>query len=113
MRLEKCSSFRLETESSHDEINEAINITKEMLHSDRKMCPSMKRLDQGFSSINTKMTIDDFDILKILGEGSFGKVMLIRRKYDGTFYALKSLNKCAIVSSCQVEHTKSERKYFY
>jgi hypothetical protein len=38
---------------------------------------------------NTKVSIDDFDLLKVLGKGSFGKVMLVRHTETSQIYALK------------------------
>mmetsp|Transcript_10015 Transcript_10015/g.16114 ORF Transcript_10015/g.16114 Transcript_10015/m.16114 type:complete len:453 (-) Transcript_10015:131-1489(-) len=57
-----------------------------------------------------KVSVADFELLKVLGRGSFGKVMQVRRKKDGKVYAMKILKKKAIVQRHQVEHTKSERK---
>lgn len=57
--------------------------------------------------LNTRMTIADFDLLKVLGKGSFGKVMLVRRK--GKLYALKSLRKAKLVQRHQLGHTATER----
>jgi len=54
--------------------------------------------------------LDDFELLKVLGRGSFGKVMQVRKKSDGKIYAMKILKKQAIIARNQVEHTKAERK---
>ena len=32
---------------------------------------------------NAQMTIDDFTLLKLIGKGSYGKVMLVKKKDDG------------------------------
>uniref|UniRef100_A0A7S4DZX4 non-specific serine/threonine protein kinase n=2 Tax=Lotharella globosa TaxID=91324 RepID=A0A7S4DZX4_9EUKA len=52
----------------------------------------------------------DFELLKVLGRGNFGKVMQVRRKKDQKVYAMKILKKAAIVKRDQVEYTKAERK---
>lgn len=57
-----------------------------------------------------KVRLEDFELLKVLGRGSFGKVMQVRKKSNGTIYAMKILKKKAIVARNQVEHTKAERK---
>ena len=55
------------------------------------------------------MTIDDFHLLKVVGKGSFGKVVQVRKKDSGAIYALKILGKANIVKRNQVEHTRTER----
>lgn len=57
----------------------------------------------------TKVTLDDFDLLKVVGKGSFGKVMQVRHKSSEKIYAMKILRKAALVKRNQVNHTKSER----
>jgi p70 ribosomal S6 kinase len=37
------------------------------------------------------MGIEDFDILKLLGKGAYGKVYLVRRKRTKDLYALKHI----------------------
>ncbi|KJE95183.1 AGC/AKT protein kinase, variant [Capsaspora owczarzaki ATCC 30864] len=55
------------------------------------------------------VTIDDFDLLKVLGKGSFGKVMQVRKKDTGRIYAMKILVKDTLVARDEVQHTKAER----
>lgn len=59
---------------------------------------------------NAKVRIEDFELMKVLGRGSFGKVMQVRHKANGQIYAMKILKKSAIVARNQVEHTRAERK---
>ena len=56
------------------------------------------------------MSVDDFDLLKVIGKGSFGKVMQVRKKDNGRIYAMKVLKKEQLVARKQVAHTKTERK---
>jgi serum/glucocorticoid-regulated kinase 2 len=48
---------------------------------------------------------------QVLGKGSFGKVMLVKKKDDpeGALYAMKTLRKAALVKRNQVAHTATER----
>jgi serine/threonine protein kinase len=56
-----------------------------------------------------KVNAESFQLLKVVGKGSFGKVMLVKKKDDGKIYAMKVLNKQAIISRNQVIHTRSEK----
>lgn len=55
------------------------------------------------------LTIDDFDLLKVVGKGSFGKVMQVRKRDTQRIYALKTIRKAHIVSRSEVNHTLAER----
>lgn len=58
------------------------------------------------------LTPDDFKILKLLGQGSFGKVFLVTKDQapqQGAFFAMKVLRKELILQLNQVEHIMSER----
>ena len=44
-----------------------------------------------------KISFDDFDIIKVLGRGTYGKVMLVEKKDNKKCYAMKTLRKKYIV----------------
>lgn len=56
-----------------------------------------------------RLSIEDFDLLKLLGRGSFGKVMQVVKKDTKQIYALKIIRKQHIVSRLEVTHTLAER----
>merc|ERR1712019_173562 len=56
------------------------------------------------------VTLDDFDRIKTLGTGSFGRVMLVRHKDSGKYFAMKILDKSKVVKLKQVEHTLNEKR---
>jgi serine/threonine protein kinase len=62
-----------------------------------------------FSKSKQTVTKDDFELLTVIGKGSFGKVMQVRKKDDGKIYAMKVLRKDTIIARKQVTHTKSEK----
>ncbi|KAF9113129.1 hypothetical protein BGX27_002122 [Mortierella sp. AM989] len=55
------------------------------------------------------LSTTDFDILRVLGVGSFGKVYQVRKKDTGRIYAMKVLDKKQVIEQKQVEHTIAER----
>lgn len=55
-------------------------------------------------------SLEDFDRLKTIGTGSFGRVMLVQHKQNRNFYAMKILDKQKIVKMKQVEHTLNEKR---
>jgi len=43
--------------------------------------------------MSKEITIDDFELVKTLGKGTFGKVLLAKYKHDGRHYAIKVMKK--------------------
>ncbi|KAF2747381.1 kinase-like protein [Sporormia fimetaria CBS 119925] len=52
---------------------------------------------------------EDFEILKLIGKGTFGQVFQVRKKDTGRIYAMKVLSKKVIVQKKEVAHTLGER----
>ncbi|EQC35648.1 AGC protein kinase [Saprolegnia diclina VS20] len=57
-----------------------------------------------------KTRLDDFELLKVIGKGSYGKVTLVRKKDSKKLYAMKTLSKPNVKRRNQVEHTRTERR---
>ena len=53
--------------------------------------------------------ISDFELLKVVGKGSFGKVYLAKHKETQKYYAIKVLQKKAVMKRNEVKHIMSER----
>jgi len=62
-----------------------------------------------YAKNNKKVGVEDFELMKVIGKGSFGKVMQVRKKDDGEIFAMKVLRKEAIVARKQVAHTQAEK----
>jgi len=42
---------------------------------------------------NRKLSVDDFTLISVLGKGSYGKVVLVRKKDTEEIYAMKIIKK--------------------
>ncbi|KAK7061524.1 Non-specific serine/threonine protein kinase [Favolaschia claudopus] len=70
------------------------------------------RVQVTFEQYKTKraLTPRDFEFLKLIGRGTFGKVFQVRKKDTKRIYAMKVLSKKEIVAKKEVAHTIGERK---
>lgn len=55
------------------------------------------------------MAIDDYEIIRVVGKGYMGKVLVAREKASGQIYAIKSIHKQKILEKREINHTRSER----
>lgn len=92
----------------------------------QEQSPEMQKLDTDFKAflddakkeflekwekpLQNTACLDDFDRIKTLGTGSFGRVMLVQHKAKKTYYAMKILDKQKVVKLKQVEHTLNEKR---
>lgn len=61
-------------------------------------------------SRNESLSIEDFDLLRVVGKGSFGKVMQVRKKDTQRIYALKTIRKAHIAQRPgEINHILAER----
>lgn len=52
---------------------------------------------------------DSFEVLRLLGKGTFGQVYQVKKKDNGRIYAMKILSKKLIVKKKEIAHTIGER----
>jgi tRNA A-37 threonylcarbamoyl transferase component Bud32 len=59
--------------------------------------------------VKTGVGLEDFIPIRVIGKGSFGRVLLVKKKDNDQIFAMKVLMKASILKRNQVEHTKTER----
>ncbi|ORX88938.1 kinase-like protein [Basidiobolus meristosporus CBS 931.73] len=68
-------------------------------------CPSGEDFDH-----DAEPDLFQYELLRSLGRGAFGKVMVVRSKRDGKLYALKYISKSQCVKQRAVRNILSERR---
>ncbi|XP_057678325.1 serine/threonine-protein kinase Sgk1 isoform X4 [Corythoichthys intestinalis] len=97
----------------HPEVQSILNLSPaqdaELMSSSPSPPPSpTQQINLGPSS-NPSAKPNDFHFLKVIGKGSFGKVLLARHRSDDQFYAVKVLQKKAILKKKEEKHIMCER----
>lgn len=57
----------------------------------------------------TRLSLEDFETVKVIGKGAFGEVRLVQKKDTGKIYAMKTLLKSEMYKKDQLAHVKAER----
>lgn len=68
------------------------------------ICPNTQRIHI------PRARFSDFEVGKILGTGSFGRVLIARHKTKGIVCALKMLSKAQMLKTKQVSHVMAEKR---
>lgn len=69
---------------------------------------SLKDEDGNLKKIQ-RVSIEDFEILKVVGQGAFAKVYQVRKKGTSEIYAMKVMRKDKIMEKNHAEYMKAER----
>ena len=56
-----------------------------------------------------KVVIDDFEMMRVLGKGCAGKVLLVRHKTTEDLFALKAITKRHVLAHQELQHTLTEQ----
>lgn len=92
----------------HTDTSNDISMTTDLDEYGR-ICETNKRQPLGYVQ-SKKISLNDFHPIKLIGRGSWGKVMLSREKLTGSLYAIKILKKHVIISQNEVGHTLTENR---
>jgi hypothetical protein len=68
----------------------------------------LDREREGQDDNGNKVSLNNFELMAVLGRGGFGKVMQVRHRDTNVIYAMKILKKSELQRRRQVERTKTE-----
>jgi serine/threonine protein kinase len=57
-----------------------------------------------------RLSENEFDTMKVIGRGSYGRVLLVRKRDTRRVFAMKVLKKVVIAARGEIEHTMTEKK---
>jgi len=106
--IKKCCEKLFET---HSELKEHLNSTNtnNSILDNEKVKDSIIPVNINIKPFNN-FSLNDFKIIKTLGKGSFGKVLLVNNLLNKRYYAMKVLKKDMLQLKNQIIHTKTERE---
>ncbi|KAI7824912.1 AGC/NDR/NDR protein kinase [Kickxella alabastrina] len=66
--------------------------------------------ESGFMRLRrTKLSVTDFQTVKVIGRGAFGEVRLVQKRDTGKIFAMKILRKSEMIKKDQLAHVRAER----
>ncbi|KAF9935103.1 Serine/threonine-protein kinase [Mortierella alpina] len=75
----------------------------------RQLTALGRRESQFLRLRRTRLGLDDFVTVKVIGKGAFGEVRLVQKLDSGKIYAMKTLRKSDMFKKDQLAHVKAER----
>jgi len=94
-------------EMTQPQISDFLELNRAIAETSRES--GTKLTNDEIKTNNPKPSLEDFTLLKVVGKGSFGKVLQVRNRHSNNVYAMKQLKKSHVIKRNQVEHTKTER----
>ena len=93
----------------------AQNVGKVSISNEEKIKSLKDRIECGMlykkiMRTKSKLSLENFDLLKVLGQGAFGKVLLAEHKETEISCAIKVLFKKDVIEQKNVESTMVERR---
>ena len=62
------------------------------------------------------MSKEDFELIKVIGRGAYGKVYMVNHRASKKIFAMKSIKKSRVIETDQIEGTRGKKnltKYQY
>ena len=90
------------TSASATEDDSSINTSRERKKRSKSAARTKER-------VSRKVQVSDFEMMRVLGKGCAGKVLLVRHKSSSDLYALKAITKRHVLAHQELQHTLTEQ----
>ncbi|GMN41119.1 hypothetical protein TIFTF001_010340 [Ficus carica] len=92
-------------------VSPSLNLSKPTLYEseDLKKHDSSDHASESSVLEEQGVRLEDFEVLKVVGQGAFGKVYQVRRRGSSEIYAMKVMRKDKVMEKNHAEYMKSER----
>ena len=97
------SKLMLHESENSLELIECANDEGEVEKEDSAICATQEDVSEGV------VGLDHFEVLKVVGQGAFGKVFQVRKRGSSDIYAMKVMRKDKIMEKNHTEYMKAER----
>ncbi|XP_039136175.1 serine/threonine-protein kinase AtPK2/AtPK19-like [Dioscorea cayenensis subsp. rotundata] len=103
MLTRQLSKLMLHESEDSLELIECANDEGEVEQEDSSICTTQEDVSEGV------VGLDHFEVLKVVGQGAFGKVFQVRKKGSSDIYAMKVMRKDKIMEKNHSDYMKAER----
>ncbi|XP_058737153.1 serine/threonine-protein kinase AtPK2/AtPK19-like [Vicia villosa] len=99
-------------ESDSDNLLEIVeSVSEETIEDVKEVIDEESLNDEDRSLVEIqRVSIEDFEVLKVVGQGAFAKVYQVRKKGTSEIYAMKVMRKDKIMEKNHAEYMKAERE---
>ncbi|CAD8206721.1 unnamed protein product [Paramecium octaurelia] len=101
--------FKKNEECQQDVVSQQANTNSKPLNEYQTETITFNKQSIVITNDSQKINVTNFKLLKTIGRGNFGKVLLVRKRTSGKIYAMKIVNKQDLQVKKQVEYAKTER----
>jgi len=92
-----------------DESSISLSAPKSKKRSKSRTNHEKKFKDKEPKKSQRKVVIDDFEMMRVLGKGCAGKVLLVKQRATSELYALKAITKRHVLAHQELQHTLTEQ----
>jgi serine/threonine protein kinase len=104
---------RSETEGESEKKQGKKGVSKEILNDMRQSVLVSMANEDSEDKLKNGPSLEDFNILVVLGKGTFGKVFLAESKINSQLYAIKVIRKDILIEYNQIKNTKLEKDIMF